>query len=214
MAPEFGQLFDHLPLIPEWILRRHAVHQPLDTRFRAAARLLQALWREDRRLRAGSYVRADGKPARLGSRLNPAAGRAGGNFLSKDIAALAFRETCYREIGAMIDEERLYTNLLSSMPLTFNLFGPLRLDPALALAMLRHFVPEIDADAIQVLFEHSPSRGNPRFTDDYTAFDALMRYRTTEGRRGFVAFEVKYSETCAESIKPPKERYLSIGSQC
>ena len=210
MAPEFNQLLDHLPLIPESVLRQHKVHQPLDTRFRAAARLLQAIWREDRDLPIGSYVRADGRTTRLGSRLSGAAGRAGENFLSKEIAALAFRETCYREIGAMIDENRLCSNLLSSMPLTFNLFGPLRLDPALALAMLRHFVPEVDADATQVLFEHSFLFFNTGFTEYYTAFDALIRYRTVHGRRGFVAFEVKYSETCAESIKPTKKRYQAL----
>jgi hypothetical protein len=32
-----------------------------------------------------------------------------------------------REVGAFINEQRLWTNLLSSEPLTFNLFGPLRL---------------------------------------------------------------------------------------
>ncbi len=34
--------------------RERRAHQPLDTRFRAAARLLQALWREDRDLPIGS----------------------------------------------------------------------------------------------------------------------------------------------------------------
>ena len=50
MSPEFGHLFDHLPLIPEAVLRKHHVHQPIDMRFRAAAKLLPALWRSDRGL--------------------------------------------------------------------------------------------------------------------------------------------------------------------
>ena len=45
-----------LPLIPADVLRKRRVHEPLDTRFRSAARLLQALWREDRDLPIGSYV--------------------------------------------------------------------------------------------------------------------------------------------------------------
>jgi hypothetical protein len=56
MAPEFGKPFHQLPLIPADVLKKHRVHEPLDTRFRSAARLLQALWREDRDLPIGSYV--------------------------------------------------------------------------------------------------------------------------------------------------------------
>src|SRR5580704_10382785 len=45
MAPEFGKPIHQIPLIPASILKKHRVHEPLDTRFRSAARLLQALWR-------------------------------------------------------------------------------------------------------------------------------------------------------------------------
>jgi hypothetical protein len=62
--------------------------------------------------------------ANSGSRIAEAAGKAGGNFLTPEIAHIARRETAYREIGALIDAERLATNLLSSMPLTFNLLAP------------------------------------------------------------------------------------------
>ena len=113
-----------LPLIPANVLKKHHVHEPLDTRFRSAARLLQALWREDRDLPIGSYVNEDGKRRKLGSRISEVAGRAGGNFLTPEIAHTARREAAYREIGALIDAERLATNLLSSMPLTFNLLAP------------------------------------------------------------------------------------------
>src|SRR6202040_1323602 len=115
MAPEFGKTIHQLPLIPANVLKKHCVHEPLDTRFRSAARLLQALWREDRGLPIGSYVGEDGKRRKLGSRISEASGKAGGNFLTPEIAHTARRETAYREIGAMIDAERLATNLLSSM---------------------------------------------------------------------------------------------------
>ena len=61
MAPEFGTPIHQLPLIPANVLKKHRVHDALDTRFRSAARLLQALWREDRGLPIGSYVNEDGK---------------------------------------------------------------------------------------------------------------------------------------------------------
>ena len=124
MAPEFGKPIHHLPLIPANVLKKHRVHEPLDTRFRSAARLLQALWREDQDLPIGSYINEDGKRRKLGSRISEAAGKTGGNFLTPEIAHTARREAAYREIGALIDADRLATNLLSSMPLTFNLLSP------------------------------------------------------------------------------------------
>jgi hypothetical protein len=145
MAPEFGKPIHQLPLIPANVLKKHRVHEPLDPRFRSAARLLQALR----------------------------------------------REAAYREIGALIDAERLATNLLSSMPLTFNLLAPWGHAPERASNYLIEVLPAFTGSARQLLFEHSPGRGNPKFTGDYTAFDALIRYSDGQGRNGFVAFEIK-----------------------
>jgi hypothetical protein len=207
MAPEFGKPIHQLPLIPANILKKHHVHEPLDTRFRSAARLLQALWREDRDLPIGSYVNEGGKRRKLGSRITEAAGRGGGNFLTPEIAHIARRETAYREIGALIDAERLATNLLSSMPLTFNLLAPWMQALEPASGYLIELLPAFTGSAHQLLFEHSPGRGNSKFTGDYTAFDALIRYTDFHGRNGFVAFEIKYSEIMREPMPELKPRY-------
>ena len=47
----------------------------------------------------------DGKRGKLGSRISEVAGKAGGNFLTPEIAHTARREAAYREIGALIDFE-------------------------------------------------------------------------------------------------------------
>jgi hypothetical protein len=62
----------------------------------------------------------------------------------------------------------------------------------------------------QLLFEHSPGRGNPNFTGDYTAFDALIRYADSQGRNGFVAFEIKYSESMREPMPELKPRHAEL----
>src|SRR4029453_2694301 len=141
----------HLPLIPEPILRRHRVFEPSDTRFRACARLLQALWREQHRLPIGTHTTSDRTHRKLGSRPSPAAGRAVANFLSPAVAALTRREVAYREVGAFIHEDRLWTNLLSSEPLTFNLFGPLRLDLTLASRVLRLLCPDLKRASVRAV---------------------------------------------------------------
>ena len=100
MAPEFGKPIHQLPLVPANVLKKHRVHEPLDTRFRSAARLLQALWREDRDLPIGSHLGEDGKRRKLGSRISQAAGKGGGNFLTPEIAHTARRSMPVSRDGA------------------------------------------------------------------------------------------------------------------
>ncbi len=172
-----GALSPHLPLIPEAARRRRHVFIPADHRFKAAARFLQALWREDRDLPIGNRSRsrqtAPGPPPRLAhlDRRRPH----GANFMTPAIAAVATRALAYREPGAAYDISRLRTNLLSSQPLVFNLFGPLTADPALATRFMAELFPGALANVTDILFEHSPGRGDPRFTADRTAFDVVIR---------------------------------------
>jgi hypothetical protein len=71
--------------------------------------------------------------------------------------------------------ELLWCNLLTSQALVFNLFGPFKQRPALATTVMRRLMPDLVADVAEVLFEHSPGRGHPRYTADHTAFDVLFR---------------------------------------
>lgn len=205
-------LHNRLPLVPTHILKAHKVNEPSDSRFMSAARLLQALWREGNGLPIGVHRNPKGKRRKLGSRLDYTSAKQGNNFLSPDIAKLAFRESVYREIGAMIDEERLWTNMLSSQPLCFNLFGGMKLDTDKANKFFRHLFPDYVAAVNGIYFEHSPGRGNPAFTADYTAFDVLVVCTTVDGESGFIAIEVKYSETMAEPIARMRPRYDELSN--
>ncbi len=207
MTPDLPDTLTHVPLLPEELLRRHHIFEPLDHRFRSAARLLQSIWRQDRELPIGSY-KVGTKRKKLGSRISPAAARAGANFMRPAIAWLVRRELAYREPAAMIDEARLYANLLSSMPLAFNVFGLLKLDLSFASRVLVELFPDLDGAKVQaILFEHSPGRGDPALTGDHSAFDVFLRYETPAGRKGFVAIETKYSESCQEPVPAIRPRY-------
>jgi hypothetical protein len=207
MTSDLPHTVSHVPLLPEQLLRKHYIFEPLDHRFRSAARLLQSIWREDRELPIGSY-KVGVKRKKLGSRISPAAARAGANFMLPAIAWLVRRELAYREPAAMIDEARLYGNLLSSMPLAFNIFGLLKLDLSFASRVLVELFPDLGGAKVQaVLFEHSPGRGDPALTGDHSAFDVFLRYETPAGRKGFVAIETKYSESCQEPVPAIRPRY-------
>ena len=202
----------HLPLISEAARRRHHVFVPADHRFKAAARFLQALWREDRELPIGTHLdRANPhRVRRLGSRISIAAGRTGANFMTPNIAAVAARALTYREPGAAYDMGRLRTNLLSSQPLAFNLFGPLAADSALATRFMAELFPGTLAEVTDILFEHSPGRGDPRFTADRTAFDVVIRGHTANGARALICIEVKYSEAGHDAVPSPHPRHAQI----
>lgn len=205
---------DRLPLIPEGILRQYKVHEPNDTRFRSAARLLQALWRHKRDIPMGSYVNGEGRKRALGSRLNTLAAAAGANFLDPALRRLTYRELAYREPGAMIDENRVWSNMLSSMPLTFNLFGALKLNPELGQSVCRALWPEVCHEVCHIQFEHSPGRGDLQFTADGTAFDVFISCRDAKGAKTFIAIEVKYSEAMQEPEARGRGRYEALVASC
>ena len=203
---------DRVPLIPEAARRQHRVFVPADHRFKAAARFLQALWREDRGLAIGTHVdrRQSHRPRRLGSRISTAAGALGSNFLHPDIVPVVTRALAYREPGAAYDVDRLKTNLLSSQPLVFNLFGPLARDPQLATRFINELLPGTLTSVTDILFEHSPGRGDLRFTADRTAYDIVLRGRDATGARALLCIEIKYSEAGHEPAPPPHPRHTEI----
>jgi hypothetical protein len=196
-----------LPLIPEHLLRQAHVFEPHDSRFRAAARLLQALWRERRKLPPGHHTNADGARRRLGSRLAANAAQSGANFLTAETFAQARCDLAYREPGALFEAERMYANLLSSMPLAFNLLAPLKADKKLARRVFNQLAPGIARDITHIQMEHSPGRGDVTFTGDGTAFDAIAAGRAADGARTFTAIEIKYSESMTEPEARLRARY-------
>ncbi len=198
---------DPMPLLPADLLRRYSCAAPTDTRFRAIARLRQSLWREQHGFACGRYLDVNGRTRRLGSRVSYRVGRTGINLVDLTLVSLVLHEIAYREVGAVINVERLWTNLLASQALTFNLFGPFKQRPALATAVMRRLVPDLVGEVTDVRFEHSPGRGHPSYTADYSAFDVLIRCTTPQGREAFVAIEMKYSEAPAGIASPVRPRY-------
>jgi hypothetical protein len=216
MAPDPSSQFSQVPLIPAAVLRKHRAFEKFDNRFRACARVLQALWRESQQLPIGTYEAPDGRQRRIGSLIGATAAEAGRNFMSPQIAHLVRREMAYQEPGALIDQRRLYGNLLSSMPLAFNLFGPLRLNRQLAAKVIRSLIPGIDlVRVVHVFFEHSPGRNRADLTGDRTAFDVAIVYERADGEKGLIAIEQKYSEGGSDSAGDLGPRYddLAVSSE-
>ena len=212
--PAFVQIA-RTPLVPEKILKEHGAFCVIDTRFRAAARLLQCLWLQDHDIPTASSDAGntfDG-PAAFGNILSPEAAYAGRNFLSPAIHRLALQEWLMCEEDAAIDDERLFGNALSSMPLVFNMFAPMALDRKLATAVFRELLPGFVRSVERIQFEHSPGRRDERFLADRSAVDLAAQVITPSGQPGTVFIEVKYSEGMEGPAARMRDRYDEASKQ-
>ena len=78
--------YGRVPFIPARTLRQHKVYDGSDDRFRSAARLKQALFREEKAWPIGRYKTARGTMRKMGNYLSEAAAAEGANFVSPEIA--------------------------------------------------------------------------------------------------------------------------------
>ncbi len=176
--------------------------------FQRRARILQAIWRIEQGLPIGQLK---GKP-RGAMLAMPWAKETCANFMTDDVRQVV-RDTLdggKRQKGSLIQEKRMYDNLLSSQPMVFNLFAPLQLDLGLATSVFTKMLPGRCARVTKIAYEYSPGRRDPRYTDDNSAFDACVWFDTPDGKPGFVGIEVKYHENLSDKPGDHRSRYDEI----
>ncbi len=184
---------------------------PETTTFKRRARLHQALWREAHNLKEGTQPMRPkpGERSRLiGSRLALDSAD-DSNFLTAAAVKAVRWRLDHPEPHQMIDVDRLFGNLLSSMPMCFNLFGPLYSDVDLepATAAIRSWMPEAPGFVSAVRFEWSPGRQKPgKFLENKSAFDVAFELTMDAGILGVLGVETKYHENCSPEKFPPEKR--------
>jgi hypothetical protein len=133
------------------------------------------------------------------------------NYLTPAAQAAVSRELYNaRREGKLFGYPRIFNDLLSSQPLCINLFAPLQADPALATAVFRDLSDGRVKEVIRFEFEHSPGRGDARYSADNSAFDAYFEYLNGKGQRGCVGIEVKYHENMAGQAARHRPRYDEV----
>lgn len=195
--------------VSDEVLEHHHVLVATDNAFQRRARLLQALWREERALPIGE--RRPGVP--LGSRLPKAfAIQTGVNLMTPAAIEAARREVAAMRAGSgqKIDEDRLWANLLSSQPLAFSLFADLGLELGLATRVFKRLWPERIEAVTKIGFEYSPGRSSDKYTADMTAFDVFVEHTTRQGGRSFIGIEVKYHEALTDEPARHRPRYDEV----
>jgi hypothetical protein len=135
------------------------------------------------------------------------------NFLSGEAADYAAKRAneVQRE-GGQLEKDRLRTNMLSSMPLAFSVFGHLK---AHGTAAVRLFSDLFDLDVAELVSVQVGSRmidgiecewapDRREHLDDRTAFDAVVSARLADGRSLLIAVETKYVDSFSRD--PQRER--------
>lgn len=193
-----------------WFSVDRVPRDPGTTAWKRSARLAQARWREARAYPVGSQPYRGGAGATpVGSRLDLAFARSSGaNFITEGALAAVRARLAQPEQHQTLNEDRLWADLLSSMPLCFNLFGGLAGDAVAAQRAVRAWWPEAPTGDVRVRFEHSPGRRDPTFLGNRSAFDAAFDVNAGAGARGIVGVETKYHEHAVVEA-PPKPAALA-----
>ena len=132
------------------------------------------------------------------------------NFLSREtFEYVEARVPIVVAEGGTLEKDRLYRNMLSSMPLCFNIFGAFRVYPITAAQVLAECTGLDIAALVDVQVEWTPDGKHP--LGDRTAFDAWVEYRNSAGERCFFGVETKYTEPFSER-EYRNERYDAVTS--
>jgi len=131
----------------------------------------------------------------------------GSNFISKGAFNFAKEKVKEKKVNKYltIDEYRLFNNMLSSMPMCFNLFADLRLmlkdERQEATRVARLLFTEIswidelvavDVEFIPLLIED--------YINDRSAFDAMLAVRDKDGLKGLISIETKYTDLLGTNV--------------
>jgi len=181
--------------------------QPDITAYKRRARLHQARWRQMRQLPVGGQLQRDGSWAPVGSRLDLAHAEAtAANFLSSRITAAVHHRVAHPEAHQTLNMERLWSDLLSSMPMCFNLLGELWSDSKRATAAVSGWFPDVPGTVGELRFEWSPGRLDPSYLGNRSAFDAVFLLDLPGGTKGVLGLETKYHEHAQVEARPRPDR--------
>lgn len=176
-----------------------------DTKARRRHRAQQGRWREE----------VLGMPSGGVDSMLPAK-HGDANLLSSAAVAYAReRIPAVKAVGGVVEEGRLWRNMLSSQPLAFSIVGELRAHPDAALAVLSSLTgtPLAAFDRIDDgdrTLDGLQAEWAPRETGDRSAADVAAAVRTADGRRLLVTVEVKYTEPFSPA--PLKEGFDVSGA--
>lgn len=131
------------------------------------------------------------------------------NFFFKETFDYAHYRVKNRKKDETIKADRLFNNLLSSMPMAFNLFHPLMMIrkkyPDALNRMIRNAFPSFPVHAVEdILIEYIPLPIST-YTGDRSAMDAAIVFSDDSGKRYIIAIETKYIDKLGQNAAQKTE---------
>lgn len=193
-----------------------------DSRFVAKCRKLQSIYRYEIGEEIRPYTDRYGKVHYYGNYIENGdtpreCGDGWKNFLTEYAFNYAKDRVTNRHKYETIESDRLFNNLLSSQPMAFNLFCPLRQmrekSPETATKVIKAALPDYPIHKItEVDLEFIPENYEI-LTGDKSAMDAIIRFEDEEGKDGFIAIETKYSENLGTNVASRREKSIECIKQ-
>ena len=183
-----------------------------DSPFVADCRKLQSIYRHEIGEEIRPYTDRNGNVHYYGNYISGGDTPKDGcwkNFLTEDAFKHANERVENRQKYETIEKDRLFNNLLSSQPMAFNLFCPLRQilekSPETATRVIKAALPDYPIHEVTgVELEFIP--GNYKdLTGDKSAMDAIIKFKDKDGKDGFIAVETKYSENLGTNASYKKD---------
>ncbi len=124
---------------------------------------------------------------------------------------------CYRNYN-----KPLYSNLLRSEHIPFNIFIPLDRDQNYCKNVISDILKSNISSINRVEIEYAP-KPKEKYLNDGTSFDAYIEYTNSDGTKGMIGIEVKYTEKEYKlqanskqetDIKNKNSLYFSITANC
>ena len=186
-----------------------------DSKFVAKCRKLQSIYRAEQGLAIRPYKGRDS--VHYYGNYIEGGEISGANFLADYIFDYAKYRVEHKERHETIEPDRLFNNLLSSQPMAFNLFCPLmkllKESPEEATRIIKSALPMFPIHLVtKVDLEFIPSNYKD-LTGDKSAMDAIICFKTADGKDGFIAIETKYSENLGTNEASNTEKSLEIIKQ-
>lgn len=167
-----------------------------DNAFTRKARLLQSMYRVEIGEEEGVGPTKSSK-RKYGNMISGGE-ISGKNFLMKETFEYAKERVKNKRKNETIDEFRLFNNLLSSMPMVFNLFHPLMLllksEPEMVTQAVKsafNNIPIYEVTEIGLEFIPTPIE---KYTKDKSAMDAYIKFLDIKGDKYIIAIETKYTD--------------------
>lgn len=139
--------------------------------------------------------------------------KSGSNFITPTAFKYATQRALDKNINhaLTIDSYRLFNNMLSSMPMCFNLFSDLRelliTDKDSCSKLCKSLFKEINwiesVEYIGVEFIPIPIE---QYTNDKTAFDAVFLVKDRDGKKGILSIETKYTDLLGSNSSKNTEK--------